>query len=137
MTTRVCARKSAMIGTARIIAGGMTRKDQTPTPEFVVGPMMFNSGVEEMKARDNNASTIRGAEEASRMITEHKRSITDPARRAAAIPSVSATDQAINNATIVNTTVRNKGRQMRLNPGACKIREWPRLPRAASATQFR
>src|SRR5262245_66387010 len=108
MTIRVCARKSAMIGTARIIAGGMTRKDQTPTPELVVGPMMFNSGVEEMKARDNNASTIRGVEEASRIITEHKRSITDPARRAAAIPSVSATDEAISNETIGNPPEHNK-----------------------------
>src|SRR5262249_24836913 len=120
-----------------MIAGGMTRKDNTSVAELVVGPMTFNSGVEEMRARANKASTTCGVEAASKMTTEQKRSIRDPARRDATIPREREINQAINNAHIANTTVRNKGSRMRLHTGECKMSESPRSPRAASATQFR
>src|SRR5262245_43707877 len=117
MATRVCARKSAMIGTERMIAGGITRNDQTSVEESVVGPTTFNSGVEEIKARASNASTSRGVEAANRIITEQRRSTREPARRAAAIPSVSESDTAINKAQAVNTMVRNKGKRTRFHTG--------------------
>src|SRR5262245_60819434 len=114
----------------------MTRKDQISVAEFVVGPKTFKSGVEEMRARANKASTIRGVEAESRMTMEQKRSILDPARRAAAIPRVSEINQAINKAAVDNTPVRRRGSHIRLKTGACKIRESPRSPCDASATQF-
>ena len=86
-----------------------------------------------MSARANSASTSPGVEDAKRMIAEQRRSTKEPGRRAAAIPSMSEADQAINNATAAKITVRNKGSRMRLHTGACKTSEWPRSPRAASA----
>src|SRR5262245_31934571 len=95
MAARVCARKRARSGTESMIAGGMTLNDKTPMAEFVVAPITFISGVEEMKAKASSASASRGMEAANRMITEQRRSIEEPARRAAAMPSVSDIAQAI------------------------------------------